>query len=361
MSRRPHRSGGRAGDLRPTRTKAVDPNTNGATNGAANEGILRLEVPVVIEAIARRAHFQTPPFTNVRRLVDGVGDGLPGFVVDRYDDVVRIELWAERWPGTFLDVVDALRTELPLRGVPLRGVVALLRTGAGRSELSIPFGTVPEAQVVQEAGARYLVRVADAKAVGSGIFVDQREGRRLVREAAAGRTVLNLFAHAGAFGVAAAVGGAAAVDHCDMARKCATWAAANLALNGFDPRKHRYLVDDALQILQKAARRQAGYGVIVCDPPTQGTRRDGTHFVLRNALAELAEDGCRALGDGGLLILSCNDRDVAVDDVLAAATVGAQAAGRAVKSVEALPVPADITSKQAPRGRPMRGAVVQLR
>lgn len=314
-----------------------------------------LDVAAITAAIARRAGFACPASTTVRRLFDGLGDGMPGVVIDRYGPSLRLELWAGAWPAG-VDAAVAVLAGLP--GVT--GVVCVLRTGAGRSELRVASGQVPEAEVVLEAGLRYLVRVGDSDAVGTGIFVDQREGRRLVREGARGRPALNLFAHAGAFGVAAAAGGASRVDHCDMARKCATWAATNLALNGHDPRAHRFFVDDALQILKKMARKQAGYGVIACDPPTQGTRRDGSHFVLRRSLVELATDGCRALDDGGLLILSCNDRDVPVSEVLEAAHAGGHAAQRKVASVGELALPDDITAANAPRGRPMRGAVVRL-
>ncbi|HEY1100491.1 MAG TPA: class I SAM-dependent methyltransferase, partial [Myxococcota bacterium] len=272
-------------------------------------------VPARIDdALGRRHGFVVAPATTVRRLIDGEGDDLPGVVVDRYGPVVCVELWAVDWPARLEAFADRLLAE---PGVT--AVVAVLRTGAGTSEQRVLRGTVPEAQVVVEAGCRYLVRVADERAVGSGIFVDQREGRRLVRAASRGVAVVNLFAHAGAFGVAAAVGGAARVDHVDMAKKTAPWAATNLALNGIDPRGHRFIVDDALQVLAKLARRRGGYGVVVCDPPTQGVRKDGSRFVLRHSLAELAEHGCAALEDGGLLLLSCNDRDVPVAAVLAAA------------------------------------------
>ena len=69
----------------------------------------------------------------------------------------------------------------------------------------------------------------------------------------------------------------------------------------------------------------------------------------------------KALDDDGLLLLSCNDRDVAVADVLTAAQAGAKSAGRVVKTLGELPLPADITSKDAPRGRPMRGVVLRVR
>ena len=312
-------------------------------------------------AIARRRLMPVGPATDVRRLVDGEGDGLAGVVVDRFAHIVRVELWASHWPGTDADVEAAWGLPALLAPLGVTAIVAVLRTAAGRSIQRILWGHVPEAHVVHEDGLRLLVRVADERAVGAGVFVDQRLGRRLVRDAARGRTVVNLFAHAGAFGVAAAVGGAARVDHVDMAKKCAPWAATNLALNGIDPRGHRFIVDDALAVLARLSRRPKSCGVIVCDPPTQAVRTDGTRFVLRDALHELAEHACTALDDDGLLLLSCNDRDVAVADVLTAAQAGAKSAGRVVKTLGELPLPADITSKDAPRGRPMRGVVLRVR
>lgn len=296
---------------------------------------------------------------DVLRLIDGEGDGLPGVVLDRYGPIARLELWAAHWPDD--DDTSDLGLRALLEPLGIRAAVAVLRTAAGRSTQRKLFGEVPEAHVVHEDGLRFLVRVFDDRAVGSGVFVDQRLGRRHVRDAARGRVVVNLFAHAGAFGVAAAVGGAARVDHVDMAKKCAPWSATNLALNGIDPRGHRFIVDDALLVLAKMARKPKSCGVVVCDPPTQAVRTDGSRFVLADSLAELAGHACRALDDDGLLLLSCNDRDVPVQAVLAAAEAGAKDAHREVRSLVELPLPPDVTSKDAPRGRPMRGILLQLR
>jgi 23S rRNA (cytosine1962-C5)-methyltransferase len=313
-----------------------------------------IDVGRVREALARRRAFAVTPVTDLRRLVDGDGDDLGGVVVDCYGAVARIELWSARWPRGLEDVARVLVDE-----ASVSGVVAVLRTAAGRSEQRVLAGVVPEAHVVHEDGLRFLVRVADEGAVGAGVFVDQRAGRAVVRAAARGRVVVNLFAHAGAFGVAAAVGGASRVDHVDMAKKCAPWAAANLALNGIDPRRHRFVVDDALVVLSRLAKK-GGVGVVVCDPPTQAVRNDGTRFVLQDALHELAREGCAALDDGGLLLLSCNDRSVPVHRVLDEAARGARLAGRAVAEIAELPLPEDVTSRDHPRARPMRGALVRL-
>jgi 23S rRNA (cytosine1962-C5)-methyltransferase len=338
---------------RPERARGAE-RTRAVAAESRAAAVARIDVVGVRAALARRRGFGLPATTDVVRLVDGDGDDLAGVVVDRYGAVARIELASSRWPDDLDEVGDALAAE---PGVS--AVVAVLRTGAGRSEQRIVRGVVPEAHVVHEGGLRFLVRVADEDAVGAGVFVDQREGRAIVRAASRGRVIVNLFAHAGAFGVAAAAGGAARVDHVDMAKKCAPWAAANLALNGVDPRRHRFIVDDALVVLSRLAKK-GGAGVVVCDPPTQAVRNDGTRFVLRDALHELARDCCAALDDGGLLILSCNDRSVPVQRVLDEAARGARLAGRTVDSVVELPLPVDVTSRDHARARPMRGAVVRL-
>jgi 23S rRNA (cytosine1962-C5)-methyltransferase len=303
-----------------------------------------------VAAARARAAFPCRAVTNVRRLVDGSADECPDLVVDQYGAVLRVEHYSADVPAD----ADALGQAL-VDAAGASGLVQLLRPPRGKARLLGHDGAVPRAHVVHEAGMRLLVRTREDDAPGTGVFVDHRDGRALVRARARGAVVLNLFAHAGAFGVAAAVGGAARVDHVDAARKCAPWAALNLALNGIDPRQHRFLVDDALEVLARAARRAPAYDVIVCDPPTTAIRKDGSRFIVGEALVGLAEQAARALRPGGSLLLSMNDRKIDVDGVCAAAALGAGRAAR-VESVVPVSVPADVTSRAVPSERPMRGA-----
>jgi 23S rRNA (cytosine1962-C5)-methyltransferase len=310
-------------------------------------------IDALLRATARRV---PPPGTDVLRLVDDAADECPHVLVDRYGPVLRIELYLEAWP-TWLDA--AVRALVDVTGAT--GVVGLLRVGRGLVQARVLHGVVPKAHVVHERSMRLLVRTDDEDAPGTGVFVDQREGRKLVRAHARGRNVLNLFAHAGAFGVAAVVGGAARVDHVDAARKCAPWAACNLALNGADPRAHRFLVDDALKVLQKSARKGGGYGVIVCDPPTTALRPDGRRFVVGRHLHELARDAALALDDGGHLLLSCNDRALSVQAVSEAAAQGVHEAGRRALDVVEVPLPDDVPTRDDVQLRPMRGVWLTVR
>ncbi|MBI1945185.1 MAG: class I SAM-dependent methyltransferase [Deltaproteobacteria bacterium] len=313
----------------------------------------------VLAAVDRRAALPLPAGTDVLRLADDEADDCAGLVVDRYGPVLRLEVRGVALPSETTALVTAL-----VDATGADAVVARLRTAGGESALFRLHGEPPPLHVVHEAGLRYAVRAADEEAAGAGLFVDQREGRRLVRGAARGTAVLNLFAHAGAFGVAAAAGGAARVDHVDVSRRCAQWAALNLALNGVDPRAHRFLVEDALDVLERAARRGPAYGVVVLDPPTTATRKakggKARRFRVEDDLPALVEAALASLLPGGLLLASTNHRGLSVSDVREAVLGAAFERGVSLASVDELPLPLDVPSAQDPVLRPMRGVTARL-
>lgn len=320
-----------------------------------------MPAPAPYEAAVRRAlsrRDETPvgPGTDVLRVVHDAADELPGLVVDVYGHVARIETYTDAWRSELPALASMLVTLRPQVSV----VIGFARQARGRGEWFSLVGQAPKGHVVHEDGHRYFVRTAEPDAAGTGIFVDHREGRRLVRAVAAGRPMLNLFGHAGAFGVAGFAGGATRIDHVDAGKKCAPWAALNLALNGANPRQHRFIIDDAFKVLRRASRRGPQYGVIVCDPPTTALNPDGSRFLARTSLATLAEDASRALLPGGYLLLSTNDRSVSPDEILARAEEGVARAGRAVRDAQEVPLGPDIPAHHEPRLRPMRGAWLRL-
>lgn len=310
----------------------------------------------VLASAARRRAMPFAPDTNVLRLVDDEPDGCPGVVVDRFGAVLRFEVRGADWPPWLEDAARALCAQ-----EQAAHAVALLRTSAGKSAMTVLFGDPPQAHVVHEAGVRLLVRTIDEEAAGAGVFVDHRVGRDLVRARSRGGAVLNLFAHAGAFGAFAVAGGAVRVDHVDAARKCAPWAAVNIALNGADPRKHRFLVDDALVVLARFAKKEPAYDIVICDPPTTALRPDGSRFHVDKHLVDLARDCVRCLKPGGALLLSTNHRGLRVHDVDEAARSGAWDAQRELASVAEIPLPPDVTTARDAKLRPMRGVLALLK
>src|SRR5690606_17837530 len=137
--------------------------------------------------------------TNAIRLLHGEGDGLPGFVCDRYADhaVLKIDgAAAAAWKAALLAALEP--------GLRARGVEHLLhREGRGASKSTqVIFGRKPAVPVeFREHGKRMLADLVEGQK--TGMFLDHRESRRLVRELAVQGRVINLFGYTGGFSLAA--------------------------------------------------------------------------------------------------------------------------------------------------------------
>ena len=162
---------------------------------------------------------------------------------------------------------------------------------------------------VQEDGLRLLVNFTDY--LDTGLFLDHRLTRRMLRELARDKRFLNLFGYTGAATVHAAVG-ARATTTVDMSRTYLDWARRNLALNGFEGQKHELIQADVLVWLEEEVERR--YDLIFLDPPTFSTskRMQDTLDIQRDHVALVRAAG-RLLGPGGTLIFSTNFRRFRLD------------------------------------------------
>jgi 23S rRNA (guanine2445-N2)-methyltransferase / 23S rRNA (guanine2069-N7)-methyltransferase len=162
---------------------------------------------------------------------------------------------------------------------------------------------------VQEDGLKLLVNFTDY--LDTGLFLDHRLTRRMLRELAKDKRFLNLFGYTGAATVHAATG-ARATTTVDMSRTYLDWARRNLALNGFENQKHELVQADVLVWLEEEAERR--YDLIFLDPPTFSTskRMQDTLDIQRDHVALIRAAG-RLLSPGGTLIFSTNFRRFRLD------------------------------------------------
>ncbi len=165
--------------------------------------------------------------------------------------------------------------------------------------------------VVREGGLRFIVELGDRLDVG--LFLDHRLSRELVREHAAGKRVLNLFAYTGSFTVYAAAGGARASTTVDLSSTYLAWAQRNLALNGIATGgAHRLVRADVLAWLEQ--QREARYDLIVLDPPTHSrSKRMRGDFAIERDHVRLIERAARLLTPGGRIFFSTNYRRFRLD------------------------------------------------
>jgi 23S rRNA (guanine2445-N2)-methyltransferase / 23S rRNA (guanine2069-N7)-methyltransferase len=156
---------------------------------------------------------------------------------------------------------------------------------------------------VREQGLKFLVNFTDY--LDTGLFLDHRITRARLRDEAAGRRFLNLFAYTGTATVYAAAGGAQSTTTVDLSRTYLDWARANLELNGFAGREHVLVQADALEWVRTAPA--GGWDLIFLDPPTfsNSKRMSGTLDVQRDHVDLLNAVG-RLLAPGGVLIFSTN-------------------------------------------------------
>jgi 23S rRNA (guanine2445-N2)-methyltransferase / 23S rRNA (guanine2069-N7)-methyltransferase len=119
--------------------------------------------------------------------------------------------------------------------------------------------------IVEEGGLRFLVNLSDY--IDTGLFLDHRITREMVREEACGKRFLNLFSYTGAFTIYAAAGGARSATSVDFSRSYLAWAKTNMKLNGLGDFEHRAIQDDAHHFLEEHPAGPA-YDLAVVDPPT---------------------------------------------------------------------------------------------
>lgn len=167
---------------------------------------------------------------------------------------------------------------------------------------------------VREGGHMFLVNFTDY--LDTGLFLDHRPTRALIRKLARGRHFLNLFAYTGTATVYAAAGGAKSTTSVDMSNTYLGWARRNMALNGYEGRLHEFVQDDCVKWLdaQVADRRSKRYGLIFLDPPTFSTsKRMERTFDVQRDHAALIWKTVGLLERGGTLVFSNNYRRFKMD------------------------------------------------
>ncbi len=167
-----------------------------------------------------------------------------------------------------------------------------------------------ERHVIREGGLSFYVNFRDY--LDSGIFLDHRLTRQIIREKAEGADFLNLFAYTGTASVYAAAGGARSTTTVDASNSYLDWARDNMKLNGFDGPVHRFVRDNCLHWISFCRR---GFDLIFLDPPTfSNSKTYGTAFRVQEDHPALIRSVMNLLNPGGLLIFSNNLHSFRMDE-----------------------------------------------
>ena len=254
-----------------------------------------------LEAAAGLRRQLLPADTDGYRLVNAEGDGLPGWTVDRFGDVLVSQITVAGLERARDLAYSALGRLLPdLAVLHLGDLAARREEGIGGGD-EVLRGAIDATAGFRECGLRFRAELGGGQK--TGFYCDQRENRRLAARHAAGRRVLDLFAHSGAFSVHCLDAGARSATLVESAPRLLDLARRHLTDNELDPGRAELVAADVFTDLRE---RRDEYDLVVCDPPPLARRREHLPRAAR-AYKDLNRLAMARLAPGGLLFtFSCS-------------------------------------------------------
>jgi 23S rRNA (cytosine1962-C5)-methyltransferase len=277
------------------------------------------------KALAHRRDLGLPSHTpghetDAYRLVHGEGDGLPGLTIDVLGDVVAVQLGTIGWKrreGTVLQTIEAL---LGPRAIIDRTPAAIAKLeGFEPGEGVVRGDTSVDKLTFRERGLSYKIPLSLGQK--TGFYMDQRALRARVEQLSHGHRVLDAYSFVGAFGMAAARGGATDVLSVDASAVALEVGAENARENGLGSRI-RFVREDARVAFEQASSK-GGFDLVMCDPPKLAPSRAAKDGAL-GAYRKLASLACRATKPGGVLVFCSCSAAVSLDDLTRALAFGAR-------------------------------------
>jgi 23S rRNA (cytosine1962-C5)-methyltransferase len=308
-------------------------------------------------AVARRASDPALSGTNAVRLANAEGDGLPGLVVDRYDDVAVVRVSTGAMAARRAGIAEHLGSALGVRAVVARDDAAAARRDGFAPADGLVAGSLPEggAVEIEEHARRY--RVDPLHGQKTGFYLDQRDARSRVESLAAGRRVLDLFAYTGGFGAAAARGGAAAVTLVDSSEPALAQARDHVVRNRRDPALEPATIHG--DVFEVARRLEPGFDLVIVDPPPLARREADVPRAAR-AYKDALLQALRLAAPGAFLLFFRCSHHVPHELLRKIAFGAALDARREVQAIGALGAPSDHpVSLDHPEGDYLSGLVLR--
>lgn len=265
-----------------------------------------------------RGRFYSRPFY---RLVHAEGDGLPGLVIDRFDDVLVIQITIAGMELVLAQLTLALKELLAPSAIILRNDTPA-RTLEGlplyvRAELG-SMGRI----LVEENGARYFADLGTGQK--TGWYYDQRDNRAFIAGLAKGRSVLDAYSYTGGFGILAAQAGAKEVICLDSSEPALALAEESAAANRLSIRAVKADVFDELSRLAAGKER---FDIVVADPPPFVKSRKDLEPGAR-AYRKLARMAAEVTAPEGILLLASCSHNIPLERFAAECAAGIIRSGR---------------------------------
>lgn len=258
------------------------------------------------------------------RLVHGEGDFLPGLVVDRYNDIMVVQINTAGMEVLRHDIVNVLVELFDAKTVLLRNDSSVRKLEGLDLYTEVAFGEIPDEVQLRENGLSYKVSLELGQK--TGWFYDHRENRALLQRVSSGKRVLDVFSYVGGWGLNAVAGGATQVVAVDASRAALDLAEVNAQLNGFE-NSFSTLCGDAVEVMRSLIDAGEKFDIVVLDPPAF-IKRKKDHRAGLQQYELINRLGAALLEDNGLLVSASCSQHLLYKELKNAALKGARKSRR---------------------------------
>ena len=260
------------------------------------------------KAVDIRKYFSSD-LTNSFRLINGEGDGMPGLIVDIYDDTAVIKHDHEAVEKFWNHKGIAARLVLDF---PILNTVYYKRRNDDEVKGIEILGHLKEEVIFKENGSLFATNIRDA--AKTGFFLDQRDNRKLIGQFSHQKSVLNLFSYTAGFSVFAAKGGAREVTSVDIAKASTLAAGRNFEVNNLKT-KHEAIAQDAFLFIDERIKEKAKWDMVITDPPSFAPNQKSVDTAVE-AYIKIFSQSLKLVNSNGLFAASSCSSHIGTDKFL---------------------------------------------
>lgn len=270
--------------------------------------------------------------SNAMRLVNGIGDDLPGLIIDRYDQHFVIYGLDARWRDHKVFLRDHLSSRFDAKFIIYKDRAASASPNVEAITIDVLLDG-PSQTVVEENGLRFHVDLNDH--LNQGLFLDMRKNRKLVASFSKDKDVLNCFSYTCSFGAYCRQAGAAKVVNVDISAKFLKKGEENYRLNHLKTGRSEFMREHAIRYVERAAKRNNLFDIIILDPPSFA-RYEGKVFSVKKDMASLMAKAMLALKPKGIIFVSSNCSAVSREQLENWARQAARESGSVILEIDKL-------------------------
>ena len=263
------------------------------------------------------------------RLIYSESDFLPGLIVDKFADVLSVQVMSLGIDKHMPVIYEALKEIVQPRGIYERNDVPVRRLEGLPQTTGLVYGKVPDKVEMLENGIKLLVDVKNGQK--TGYFLDQKENRAAIAPFVKDARVLDCFCHIGSFALHAGKFGAADVVGVDISEEAVADATLNAQMNHFD--NVRFQAANCFDLLREQYDAHEQYDVVILDPPAFAKSRSALESA-RRGYKEINLRGMKLLKEGGFLVTCSCSQHMLPDMFVDVINEAARDSGKRVRMVE---------------------------